>query len=310
MAHIVEPAPTALIEVYRTGSDQDCRDRALVLVSAEIPASMLRVGAEWILAVDEEHAPRAIAELGQYAAENRRERVPGPVSQSRLDARAWIGSAGYVLVLFLVGYLVASGAWPLDAFDRGSLHGAAVRDGQWWRAVTALTLHVDSGHLAANLGFGAWFGYLAGQHLGPGAAWTVIVGAATLTNYLEGALGPRDHRSVGASTAVFAALGLLAACGWRQGPPAGLERSGRLRRALVRWAPLVAGLALLGFLGTEGESTDLVAHFGGFGAGIALGLPMGSPPMRARLMRLPQRAVGAIPVALVALGWVLALTAG
>jgi len=50
--------------------------------------------------------------------------------------------------------------------------------------VTALTLHVDSGHLITNLGFGMLFGYLAGQLLGPGIAWASILAAGALGNFL------------------------------------------------------------------------------------------------------------------------------
>src|SRR5690606_29475617 len=132
-----------------------------------------------------------------------------------------------------------------------------IRSGEWWRAVTALTLHVDAPHLVANLVAGSWFGYLAGRRLGPGHAWAATVAMATAANLLEGYLGPVLHRSVGASTAVFAALGLIAAHAWR-------ERYPLRARWAVRWAPLVGGVLLLGWLGTEGEHTDVIAHVLGF----------------------------------------------
>ncbi len=66
------------------------------------------------------------------------------------------------------GYAVAGGFWRLDAFDLGAIDAARVQSGEWWRAWTALTLHVDASHLATNLGAGIWFGYLAGRQLGPG----------------------------------------------------------------------------------------------------------------------------------------------
>ena len=83
-------------------------------------------------------------------------------------------------------------------------------------AWTALTLHLDGPHLAANLGAGSWFGYLAARQMGSGTAWFITVTGAALANLLEGLLGPPEHRAVGASTAVFSALGAMSAYSWRE----------------------------------------------------------------------------------------------
>src|SRR5690606_31654266 len=146
--------------------------------------------------------------------------------------------------------------------------------------------HVDGPHLAANLVAGSWFGYLAGRRLGPGHAWFFTVVMAGIANLLEGQLGPVPHRSVGASTAVFATLGLLAAHAWREHYP--------LRaRWTVRWAPLVGGVLLLGWLGTEGEHTDVIAHVLGFACGVAAGLVIAWSAAERVLARVPQAVSGA-----------------
>jgi membrane associated rhomboid family serine protease len=70
---------------------------------------------------------------------------------------------------------------------------------------------------------------------------------------------------VGASTAVFGAVGLLC----------GRAAAARLRRAkggLRAWVPLGAGVALIAMLGT-GQRSDVWAHLLGFAAGGFLGLP-------------------------------------
>ena len=78
----------------------------------------------------------------------------------------------------------------------------------------------------------------------------------------------RDFISVGASTAVFGALGVLAAL--RQ----------HRRRA---WVPLGAGLALLAFLGTS-KRADLAGHLCGFACGVLLGAGVSPlPPLRGRV---------------------------
>ena len=77
-------------------------------------------------------------------------------------------------------------------FDTGDLHVASMRSGQLWRAWTALTLHVDGAHLAANLAAGVWFGYLAARQIGVGRAWFLIVSGAALANLFEGLSGPAE----------------------------------------------------------------------------------------------------------------------
>ena len=90
------------------------------------------------------------------------------------------------------------------------------RAGEFWRAVTALTLHLDVGHLLANLGFGIVFGLLAGQLLGAGRRVGHGARRGGAANLLNAFIQPATHSSVGASTAVFATLGLLAAYAWRR----------------------------------------------------------------------------------------------
>ena len=158
---------------------------------------------------------------------------------------------------------------------------ARVQSGQWWRLWTALTLHVSAEHLFANLAGGVWFGILAARQLGVGTAWFLIVTGAALANGLEAQWAPPGYRSVGASTAVFTALGLMAAHSWQIRFP--------LRQSWAkRWAPLVAGTVLLGWLGTAGEGTDIVAHLLGFTVGGLLGGHGRICSVERALQRVPQ----------------------
>jgi rhomboid protease GluP len=107
------------------------------------------------------------------------------------------------------------------------------------------------------------------------------------------------HSSVGASTAVFATLGLLAAYAWRR-------RRDQGDRWAYRWAPLIAGVILLGFTGAGGERTDVLAHLTGFVMGLVAGVAHAN-------WRVPRGAVaqvvaGAAAVAALVLAWTLALS--
>jgi membrane associated rhomboid family serine protease len=217
-----------------------------------------------------------------------------------------VGCVVYVITLIVIGLLVSNGIWPLDAFDRGELNAASVQAGQWWRAWTALTLHLDAAHLIANLGAGVWFGYLAAGQIGSGITWFLIVTGAAAANLTEALLGPDSHRSVGASTAVFTALGLLCAYLWRLRAPT-------VRQWARRWAPLVAGLVLLGWFGVGDQdpnapaTTDVVAHALGFMMGVLLGAVMAQPLVRALTARIPQWLAGAAALLSIAVAWACAL---
>ncbi|HSY45675.1 MAG TPA: rhomboid family intramembrane serine protease, partial [Steroidobacteraceae bacterium] len=240
--------------------------------------------------------------LLQYESENR---PPPPLPPPPpLYPYAWAGCAGYALVLLAVAWAVSSGAVRLDAFELGELDAARVQAGQWWRAWTALTLHLDGPHLAANLAAGTWFGYLAGRQMGSGTAWLLATTGAAIANLLEGLCGPPEHRAVGASTCVFSALGMMSAYSWR-------ERFALPQRWARRWGPLVAGVILLGWTGSGGEGSDVnvdvVAHLGGFAAGALLGAAAALPRLQQRLRRVPQWLTGGAALASIVIAWSCAL---
>jgi len=108
-----------------------------------------------------------------------------------------------------------------------------------------------------------------------------------------------DHTSIGASTAVFATVGILAAYTWK-----------RRRTRINRWVPLGGGVALLAFLGMGGEGTDVFAHVAGFGSGCVFGLVFGVLETRALLAAWHKHTLGLAAFLFFALAWTLALLAG
>jgi rhomboid protease GluP len=286
------------VEVCRSLLRRDCEERAFVLSAVGITSAIVARDGYFLLEVAAADADRASIHLRQYEAENRAPAPPPPAPL--LHAHAWVGCVVYATCLLGVAYAISNGLVRLDAFQVGELDAARVQSGQWWRAWTALTLHVSGPHLAANLGAGIWFGYLAGRQLGVGIAWLLIVLGGGAANWVEGFFGPPWHESVGASTAVFTALGLMAAYTWRE----------RLRLPQSwgnRWGPLVAGVFLLGWLGTAGKHTDIMAHLLGFAVGVLLGWAAAIPTVSRRLHRAPQWPPGLAAVAIMALAWGLAL---
>ncbi len=119
---------------------------------------------------------------------------------------------------------------------------------------------------------------------------------AGAANLIEALLAAADHTAVGASTAVFTALGLLAAYSWR-------ERHLLPQRPAQRYSPLFAGVVLLGWLGTSGANTDVMAHLLGFAVGGIFGAVIAAPPLQRQWRRLPQWVGGAVAVGAIALAW-------
>jgi rhomboid protease GluP len=291
--------PLAEQEVFRSLSRSACQERALVLTAVDIPSVIRSDGTEWILCVSVSDTLPALGHLHRYRIEN--VPPPRPPPAPRLHGNAWVGVLLYGGVLLGVALAISNGWWRPDAFDLGALDAARVQGGQWWRLWTALTLHLSADHLVANLGGGAWFGYLAARQLGSGTAWLLIVSGAALANGLEAQWAPAGYRAVGASTAVFTALGLMAAHSWKIRLPISQSRA-------RRWAPLVAGVVLLGWLGTAGEGTDVIGHLLGFAVGCCLGAAAGIGAVERYLHRLPQGLAGLMALVSIAAAWSCALT--
>jgi membrane associated rhomboid family serine protease len=242
---------------------------ALVLEARYLPCRIEPCADGWRLLAPAERFDAVRKELRLFEEENRNW-PPHPPPATTL-AENTLATFSVLILLATFHNLTRldislSGNYPLDWTAIGNAHSARILDGQWWRLVTALTLHVDWLHLVSNLALGGIFIVSLCHELGSGLAWGLLLGSGVLGNLANASLQLPDHRSVGASTVVFGAVGILAALNLL-----------RNRRYLQRrWPlPVAAALALLALLGTEGKQTDLGAHLFGFIFGIGLGLPAG-----------------------------------
>jgi membrane associated rhomboid family serine protease len=281
--------------VFR-GSKLLCREFSLVLEARGIEHEVRESADSWVLSVPPPLVHRAYDEISRYSAERN---VPRSIpSLIEPFSGAAIGAVGYALILLLTAYCAGIGLFGVDWLSLGALDAAAGRE--WWRGLTALTLHVDQEHLMGNLLFGVVAGVAAGRLLGPGVAWASILGAGALANYVEILIAPPAHRAVGASTAVFAALGLVAGLAWRQ----------RLTLRERRWyasAPLIAGICLLTLLGAGNAHVDVLGHALGFRFGVGVGwlyARAGIPRNRGKRLQI---ATGIGAALLVCAAWLLAL---
>jgi rhomboid protease GluP len=156
--------------------------------------------------------------------------------------------------------------------DRFALNARAVfEDGEWWRVVTALFLHADAAHVISNAlsGLLVFSGVLS--TLGRFRGWMLLLLSAILGNIAVAAVNyPAPYSSVGASTAIFAGIGLLTGrsirVAWRSRHP---------HRWRAMFVPLAAGATVLALHGAGGQRVDVGAHLTGFVAGVALGFLAG-----------------------------------
>jgi membrane associated rhomboid family serine protease len=281
--------------VVITSNRRQADEWALVLVSEGVPVAVQRESDGYSLRVRDSDALRAMSILDLYALEN----LPPPAVEVEPHhpgaVNAALAAMGTLLIFFMVtGARDDSVRW----FDRGSADAAQILSGELWRTITALTLHADLGHVLGNVVAGTLFVTPLGRSLGPGLAILLVLVAGAGGNFVNAILHGTAHSSVGASTSVFGAVGLL---GGR-----GVVRRGRTgARGHRRWAPFAGGLALLAMLGT-GPRADLGGHlFGllvGVGLGILVALAIRRPPSTAM-----QWLLGATAVLAVLYSWGLAL---
>ncbi len=285
--------------VFESRNRQSCSDRALVLAAAQVPHQLVDDGMTAALVVPAEYSARAVHELRLYDDENPPVRPKQRKKIVYQDAAP--GLIGYVFVVSAIAWFAGYSVFGHDWFEAGRVDGELIRRGEWWRTITALTLHSGPRHLIGNLVFGLLFGLFAGRLLGSGVAWLAIIAAAATGNAANTLLLESAHRSVGASTAVFAALGLVAGFVWR-------GQFMAQDRWSYRYGPIVGGLALLMYTGTGGPNTDIGAHLFGFVCGFLAGIlliALGPVPTDQR----SQRVAGGLAILLVATSWVVALQA-
>ena len=178
----------------------------------------------------------------------------------------------FATYLLLVANLVifalmerAGGSQDPIVLDRfGALYGPLVAEGQYWRLLTAVFLHIGFIHLAFNsLGLFV-FGTAFERACGPIRMVAVYVGAGLAGSALSYVASPAV-RSAGASGAIFGVLGALAIY-----LVVNRQEFGKMGQREITTILFLAAMNLLNGLTTPG--VDNWAHVGGLVGGAALGL--------------------------------------
>jgi rhomboid protease GluP len=275
--------------------------------------------------------------MGSYSPTPEPEILPPgegiPPQRTRRPRSSWASApATYLLVgincaVFVA--MVANGV-SIGAPTTGQLMhwgannaGSVLINGEWWRIVTAMFVHVGILHLATNM-WCLWnLGLLAEPLMGSAGVLAVylLTGAAgnllsTDLNWLwpirDGAGGVFFPAGAGASGAVFGIAGALIVLLKSNRLPVPPLELKKLRKSVIYFAALnlILGLSISGgnmFL-HSGLNIDNMAHLGGFTCGLLFAAPMvprpGSP--RAMFQRRLRLAVGMVVGLLVLFGFYLA----
>ena len=243
----------------------------------------------------------ARAELAAFAAEKK---TPPPLPSPVRHNAHWV-LAGLLFLILWHGLRMGwwgglSGLSPETWVESGAADAFRIlRRHEWYRTVTALTLHADSQHLFANVLFGAPFLILLCRKTGLGAGFLLTLLSGTLGNVCNTLYRPIGHSSIGFSTALFGAVGALSGLLATEG----LRQKDRLRwrRGVVL---LAAGSGVLALLGSEGARTDYGAHLFGLLAGFFTGGVFG---LLTPLSRIQENLAGIAAALLLALCWSFAL---
>ncbi len=268
---------------------------ALVLIAEGLSPSVRRSSEGYVLGVPVEEAERAVAALASYERENPTEPHEGDEAGGYAHVVTALAVAGALVVFFFV---TGAGDSMVHWFQRGSADVERILHGEVWRTVTALTLHADIGHVLANAIAGAVFLAAACRALGPGLGCALVLLAGAGGNYVNALFHGSFHVSVGASTSVFGAVGVLGGLGV-------VRRRRKGVRGRLAWMPIVAGLALLAMLGMGGERVDLWAHLFGFLVGGVMGVLVAFAVPRPPGLRV-QWVLGGATLAVVLYCWTLA----
>ncbi|MEE3328289.1 MAG: rhomboid family intramembrane serine protease [Myxococcota bacterium] len=273
---------------------------ALLLASQAIECNV-HVEEELGLGLVVETTDRALAleAIALYQSENAESGSPDTEPEEELAEPGFSGIA-VAVGLFAIYTVFGSAEGGHPVFDAGRASSHQILNGEWWRTLTALFLHAHIGHIVGNALFGVYFITVVTRSFGDGFGLLLVLLAGAIGNGLNAVDQGPGHHSIGASTAVFGAIGILVGSALARRSRSGLRGA----RLIV---PLGAGLGLMAMLGVGGIRTDIWAHAYGLLAGSVLGFGCALALPR-RPSTTVQWVCGGIALAGIALAWKMALS--
>lgn len=272
---------------------------SLVLSAANITHRIQYLSAHHIeIYVAARQQEKALYEIAAYEREN--QEWP-PIYQTDAFLPTFRAMSAVVIGCLVCLYGL-SGDWNLKSFwfQKGAGDSTAIINHlELYRLVTALTLHSDIVHLMGNCFLGGFLLHFFFHLTGNGIGLFAMLLTATMANLINVLIHGPGHLFVGFSTAIFSVIGMLCTISFA------LQTK---RLSLHFFMPVMSGLALLAFLGSSGERTDLGAHLFGLLCGLVCGNFVRLPLFTLlRSSFFAQAFLGMVSVGLFSTCWILAL---
>lgn len=258
--------------------------KALILASQGIEVSWEDHNGLYDLKVDAARLPQVHNILLQYYSENSSQAGDSLNRDPPLPRLTPGGKAAAILACLLLCLIHASAVYHGNHHQVVLDYGASalyILQGEYYRTVTALMLHSDFEHLAGNVLGLLFFGIPLCSIMGPGRGLFLILLSGTAGNLINAYMYRRAHLSIGASTAVMGAVGILVLWQMRKRVVKMVRRTGdaaknghSLERIDIKPSilfPLGAGAAFVGMF-SGGENTDVAAHVFGFLSGLGVAM--------------------------------------
>jgi len=260
MKHPSEPSSERLIA--QVSDPKLLNTYSLVLSASGITHRIQYISTDQIqIYVAAHREERALYELAAYDSENK-DWPPSFQQETFVPTFRAMSSVVIGCLIFIYGL---SGDWHVHSFwfTKGAGDSAAILNNfEMYRLVTPLTLHADIVHLLGNCLLGGFLLHFFFHLTGNGIGLFALLVTATIANYINVVVHGPGHFFVGFSTAIFSVIGMLCTISFAL----------RTRRFTLHFfMPLMSGLALLAFLGSSGERTDLGAHLFGLLCGLVSG---------------------------------------
>lgn len=235
-------------------------DIELLFTARNIPFLLKAQNRVWKYKIPIKHKSFTMKEISLYQDENRPIKNAFPYKDFSFSPINFFVILCFILFHF---YVKSAGVYP-EFIQKGMLSANEALSGEWVRVFTSLTLHGSNLHLFSNMLLLWIFSCAISQYWGVGQAWLYILLSGGMGNLMNALLYHSNHNSIGASTAVFGALGIMSGIGARLGTV-------RNQSFKYRVAPLFAAICLLALLGSD-PNTDIMAHAFGLISGALIGL--------------------------------------
>ena len=243
-------------------------ENALILASAGIPSHLsLRKEnptSPWVIEVESER----LLEAQQLITDEEppRPSLPPEPQLSKQNSPAWI--AALIILNMVVWWRLEQNGGSHDSttlLSFGAFRTLLLADGEWWRMVTAMFLHIDLKHLAGNMASLGVAGILSLRTIGLGRVLFIYVMSRVIGNYVSYLWNSSFTVKAGASGAILGLLGALSAVRPRQ--VVLFPDSSRYKF----WHVPAMLIAFYGFVIGIGPSIDHAAHIGGLMTGSVFG---------------------------------------